>query len=50
VVTEKLTMTNLHIVLMTTGMVNVTCLLVSDVFLIKKEVDLSVLTSQNAVH
>jgi len=49
VVTEKLTMTNLHVLLIRTGMMNVTYLLVSDVFLIRQEVDLSVLTSQNAV-
>jgi len=46
-VTEKLTMTKLHVLLIRTGVMNVTCLLVPGVFLTQQEVDLSVVTSQH---
>jgi len=49
VVTGKLAMTNLYVLLIRTGMMNVTYILASDVFLLPQEVDLSVLTSHNAV-
>jgi len=48
VVTGKLAMTNLYVLLIRTGMMNVTYILASDVFLLPQEVDLSVLTSHNA--